>query len=1066
MSSKFTTQQTGIIAWFAGNHVAANLLMLLILAFGILSAINIRKQTTPDFELNNIQVVVAYPGAAPQEVEEGVVIKIEEAVQDIDEIVEINSTAREGSGTVVIEVSSDADLDNALADIKTRVDAIATFPGLSEKPVISKQEVPVHVVFLAVYGNLDEHTRKTLAQDIRDDLMLIPSVNDVQILGDRDYEISIEVSEANLREYGLTMAEVARAISASSVDLPGGEINTRGGDILLRTEGQVYTGAQYAGLVLRTYPDGTRLNVGDIATIRDGFVETEEFGRFNGETTVMLRVMAGGDQNELETAAAVREYVEKKSKSLPTAVKLESWVDRSHYLRGRLDMMIKNLFQGALLVFVILSLFLRYKVAFWVVVGIPVAFFGTLWLMPLGPIPVSVNVISLFAFILVLGIVVDDAIIIGESIYTRIRADGHTLDNVIKGTHSVAVAATFGVLTTIAAFMPMLFVGGVVGPFFEAMSMVVVFALFFSLIESKLILPAHLAHAKIKPVDEQALFDPDRPISLLGRIPRFFQRMQRRFQHGFLHLTHSLYKPLLSKALDNRGVTFSVFLAVLILTSGIIGGGLVRTVIFPEVPGDFIFVELTMQDGSAPSVRNEALARLEGAALAINADHAARFPDQDEPINHVGVFTNGDTGGQVFAEMPLDENRALNGEEITEMWRERVGEVPGVKKMTFSAGDNIGGGAPLSFNLTGSELPSLESAAARLRDKLAEYDGVFDIRDSTSAGGQEIRLSIRPEAEALGLDLNSLGRQVRQAFYGEEVQRIQRGKDELKVMVRFPVQERRSVADLENMRIRTDAGDQVPFASVATIDYGNAYSSIGRQNRKRTVTVSADIDPELVQPGDVIKELEESFIPELLARHPGVNYSLEGASLEEVELIKNLTLASIAAMFLIYALIAIPLRSYSQPLIIMSVIPFGLVGAVIGHLVMGKALSMFSMFGLIALAGVVVNDSLIMVDFINKARQSGMALKEAVVQSGVNRFRAIVLTSLTTAGGLMPIMMEKSVQAQWVIPMAISISFGIIFATVITLFLIPSLYLMLEDFKRTARNGRDLLLGRDPEPAA
>jgi multidrug efflux pump subunit AcrB len=1059
------SREKGLIAWFAGNHVAANLLMFMIIAFGIVSTFTIRKQTTPDFELNTVQVRVPYLGAAPQEVEEGVVIKIEEAIQDVDGIVELRSVAREGLGTVTAEVATDADINEILSEIKTRVDAIATFPALTEKPVIYKEEVPIHVVFVSLYGNLDEFARKALAQQIRDELMTLPPVNQVEILGDRAYEISIEVPEHVLRKYGLTMSEVSDAIRSASVDMPGGVINTAGGDILLRTEGQVYTGTEFGQLVLRTFPDGTRLTLGSIATIKDSFVETEGYGRFNGQETAILRVLAGGQQNELATAAAVKQYIERKAASLPEGVQMEIWVDRSHYLNGRLEMMMKNMLQGAALVFLILTLFLRLKVAIWVTIGIPIAFFGAMWLMPFGPWPVTINVISLFGFILVLGIVVDDAIIIGESVYTQIRAEGHTLDNVVKGAKKVALPATFGVLTTMAAFAPMLFVGGIVGPFFEALSVVVILCLLFSLIESKLILPAHLVRANIKPVDEDEIFAPYRDVGILKRVPKFLQRIQRRFQHGLHTLIHDKYAPLLEKALDNRGVTASIFLAILILAIGVMNSGLVRVVLFPEVPGDFIQMRLTMQNGTAPQVRNAALERLEQAVLDINEEYVAANPGVIDPVNHVAVFTQGDTGGMVFVEMPMDEDRPLNGDDITAMWREKVGEIAGVKELDFSDGDGFGGGAPLSFALSGNNYAALENAAHELEGRLHEYEGVFDVRNSISSGGEEIRLSIKPEAEALGLTMGMLGRQVRQAFYGEEAQRIQRGKDEVRVMVRYPRDDRRSVADLENMRIRTATGDEVPFGSVADISYGRAYSSINRQNRKRTVTVSADIDPELVEPGVIIEEISSDFIPELLSRHPGVDYGLEGASLEQMEFMRNITVATIAALFLIYALIAIPLRSYVQPLIIMSIIPFGLIGAVIGHYLMGVAISMFSLFGLIALAGVVVNDSLIMVSFINRAREEGVPAREALIGSGVQRFRAIILTSLTTAAGLMPIMLEKSVQAQFVIPMAISLSFGILFATIITLFLVPALYLLQQDLVLQLTKARDLLLGREDPPA-
>ena len=987
MSDSGRSKERGLIAWFAKNHVAANLLMLFIIVSGLISAFTIRKQTTPDFELNMVQVQVQYRGAAPQEVEEGVVIKIEEAIQDVKGITEIRSRSREGAGFVTVDVSQDADINEVLTEVKTRVDAISTFPGQTEKPVINKVEADTPVIFVAIHGGIDAYSRKLLAQDIRDDLLTLPEVSQIEFYGDRAFEISIEVSEHILRQYGLTMTEISQAIRESSIDMPGGTIKTEGGDIRLRTEGQVYTGAEYADLVLRTYPDGTRLTLGDIAVIDDGFEETQGFGRFDGEPTATLNILASGQQNELQTAAAVKTYVEERRKTLPNGVKIDLWVDRSHYLKGRLDMMLKNMWQGALLVFLVLSLFLRMKVAAWVIIGIPITFLGALFLMPHGPWPVTINMISLFGFIVVLGIVVDDAIIIGESIYTEIRAEGHTVDNVIKGAKRVALPATFGVLTTIAAFAPMLFVGGIAGSFFEAMAMVVILCLLFSLVESKLILPAHLVHAKIKPVDEDDLFNPQRRIGRFEKIPRFFQKIQRHTQHTLHRVIHDRYQPLLAKAIDNSGITVTSFIAVLILTIGVLNSGMLRTVLFPEVPGDFIRMQLQMESGTAPEARNEALQKIERAILELNDEYIADNPDMPPMISHIGSFSQGDTGAIAFVELPMVEGRPLQVSDIANAWRERVGEIPGVRELTYSDGDNFGGGAPLSFRLSGDNYAALEAAAGELEEHLSTFEGVFDIRNSSESGAQEIKLTIKPEAEALGLSQASLGRQVRQAFYGEEAQRIQRGKDELRVMVRYPKDDRRSVSDLENMKIRTPNGDEVPFSAVADVTFGSSYSAIARLDRARTITVSADIDPEIAEPGKIAREISNEYIPQLMSRHSGVNYGLEGSSKEEQELVRNIMVASVAALFLIYALIAIPLKSYGQPLVIMSVIPFGIVGAVIGHLLMGKALSMFSLFGLIALSGVVVNDSLIMVDFINKARSSGMSIKQAVIQSGTRRFQ-------------------------------------------------------------------------------
>ena len=674
--------------------------------------------------------------------------------------------------------------------------------------------------------------------------------------------------------------------------------------------------------------------------------------------------------------------------------------------------------------------------------------------MPVGPFPVTINMISLFGFIMVLGIVVDDAIIIGESIYTKIRADGHSIENVIKGAQKVALPATFGVLTTIAAFAPMLFVTGFAGPFFKAMSVVVILCLFFSIIESKLILPAHLAYAKIDEINEEEIFSPYSNIPWYKRPSRLFQRANRLVQNNLHSIIENKYAPLIEKAVRNRGLTIATFLSALIIIIGILNSGITKFVLFPEVPGDYVVVELTMIDGSSAESRDEVINRIEQAALDINDEWLEKYPNDLPPINKMGAYTGGmtelgtpvggDNIGLLVAELPF-ENRKVSVLELENMWRDKVEDMPGVKKLTFDSGRNIGGGSSISFNILGEDIKQLEEASKQLERKLTEYEGVFDIRSSLNVGGEEIKLDIKPQAESLGLSMASVGRQVRQAFYGEEAQRIQRGKNEIKVMVRYPEEDRTSIGNLESMRIRNNNGDEIPFSSVATANFGKAYSSIIRENGIRVVTVSADADSSTVEPRRVISDITENYIPEMRDKFPQLKFDLEGSSSETVKLVQELTNASIAALFLIYILIAIPLKSYLQPIIIMSVIPFGLIGAVIGHIVLNEAISMFSLFGLVALAGVVVTDSIIMVDFINKARQEGMDIIQAVVNSGTQRFRAIILTSLTTAIGLMPIMTETSAQAQFVIPMAISIAFGIVFATVITLFLVPCLYVLQDD---------------------
>jgi len=1026
---------SGIIAWFTRNNVAANLLMVSILVVGIFSYQNINKKMFPEFNPNSIQVTVAHLGAAPEEVEQSVILKVEEALEDLEGIKRITSTANEGFGVVNIELQSGYSISEKLDEVQMNVDAITTFPEQTEKPIISKLEFKNQVLWLSINGTMDRRTRQVMAQTIRDEIMILPSVNSVDVVGSRDYEISIEVSEDKLQKFALTFDEITQAVRASSIDMPGGTIKTHGGDILLRTQGQAYTGIEYGKLVLKTSADGTHLLLSDVANIVDGFVESEGFAKFDGQNTTSIRVQSTGDQNDLDIAEEVRQYVKKKNVNLPKGAELEIWGDSSFYLSERLDMMVTNMLMGSLLVFLVLTLFLRIKIAFWVMLGIPISFFGAFIMMPLlGDWSVSINLLSLFAFIMVLGIVVDDAIVIGESAYSEIQRYGHSTDNIIRGTMRVAMPATFGVLTTIAAFAPLLFIDASFAAFFRAIAIVVSFCLVFSLIESKWILPAHLAHMKYVPLTEEN--------------SNRLEKLQMRFKDWLENFIHHKYKPLLEKALIARYNTMASFIALLILAIGLIAGGFVKVEVFPNVPSDFIQGNITMVDGSTPRERNKAIDKIVAAALKV-ADENKH--DGVSFLKHTMVFTQGNTGAGFLLELVKSEHRELDAYEIEKLWRDEIGEIPGTRELRFFAGTNAGGGAAIEFQLTGRNDYELEAAAEAIQSKLKEYDGVYDVRNSFSRGSQEIKLDIKPEAEVLGLTLTSLARQVRQAFYGDEAQRIQRGRDELKVMVRYPEDKRLSIADLEDMWIRTPSGEKVPFYQVAEISIGQGFSSITRINQKRSITISADIDSEKVESRKVVTEMNEENIPDILSNYSTVEYGVEGASKDQADFLRQLGMAGLGALFLIYGLIAIPTKSYVQPIVIMSVIPFGIIGAIVGHWLLGKTINMMSMYGFIALTGVVVNDSLIMVDFINKAKGSGMKMIEVVTQAGTQRFRAILLTSLTTFFGIFPLYFESSLQAQFIIPMAISLGFGIVFATVITLFLIPALYLIKEDLHNLFR---------------
>ncbi len=1023
----------GIIAWFASNHVAANLLMVLIMLSGIYSAATIKKELHPAFQSNIVTIKMYYPGAAPSEVERGIVLKIEEAIKDIDEINRIESHSADSNATVRIEVHDGFDLAEVMDEIKIAVDGISSFPIEAESPTIKKYDKTTQAIQLQIYGEVNEFTAKALAEEIKQELLADTDIAKVAIWGAREYEITIEVDENALRKYSLTLSRVAQVIRNASIDMPGGSIRTENGDIMLRTQGQAYRQKEFEKLVLVSFADGTRLTLGDIATIDDGFEEHEGFALFDSAYSVGMAISAVGDQDTLSIAETVKEYIEDKRKELPQGVYLADWADSTFYLQSRLSMMLKNLLLGAILVFITLSLFMELKIAFWVMMGLPVCFLGAFALLPLEPFDVSLNMISLFGFILVLGIVVDDAIIIGESVHSQINRHGHSLQHVIEGTHRVAVPATFGVLTTICAFMPTIFISGVWHNFPAACGFVVLFCLLFSLIESKWILPAHLA-------------------SMHTGIFRWIKSdaqntLQKACNRHLYHFISHTYAPFLKKAIANRYTTLACFIASLILIIGLIGGGWARYVMVPDAPNDFVQVNLEMARGTAEHQTMAAIQHISESIYRMEKRHKKETGDERGFIKH--VFSYGQQGliGFFMLEMTKQEEREITSYDIVNRWREEVGEIPGAKVLSFSAAEPDSG-PDIAFNLLAEDKTELEAAANELAQKLQSYAGVYDVKNGASETIDEIHLQIKPGAQALGITLADLGRQVREAFYGAEAQRIQRGNDEIKVMVRYPLSDRRSISNLESMYIRTAQGNEVPILAVADMQITPGYAKMTRINGKRALQVSAMVDKAHVEPRQIVTEITEEYFQQLFKQYPNVSFKLDGSSLEDQKMETSLFTGFALSLFGIFALLAVPLRSYLQPIVIMSVIPFGIIGAVVGHMLMGLAVSMMSIFGIIALSGVVVNDSLIMVDFINRAKEKGESIMEAVVGAGCQRFRAIMLTSLTTFFGVLPMLLESSVQAQFVIPMAVSLGFGIIFATVITLLLVPCLYVMLNDLAR------------------
>jgi multidrug efflux pump subunit AcrB len=1014
----------GLIGWFATNHVAANLLMFFIIALGIYGVFILKKETFPGITRDAITVSVPYLGAAPQEVEEGVLLKVEEAIEGIEGLGEIQSVATEGMGRVTVEVLEGFEMGDVMDEVKLAVDSIQSFPGETERPTISKFTFSRGAINLQVYGNLEESAMKELTDRIADEVMALPEVTSAQVMGTRPFEVSVEIDEVTLREYGLTLSQVSQAIRAWSVDIPGGSIRSDSGDIRLRAKGQAYTGEEFENIILMTRPDGTRLRLGDVATVRDAFAEVESYSFFDGQRSFGINVMATEDESEIEISDAVRRYVDARSATLPDGVKLEHWADGTFYLKGRMEMMLENMAIGAVLVFFVLGIFLHLKIAAWVLIGLPVAFLGAFMLMPV--VGVSINVMSLFAFILVLGIVVDDAIIIAESAFTETEKYGYTVANVVRGAQRVAVPATFGVLTTIMAFMPLLMVGGMMQSINQSLGWVVVLCLAFSLVESKLILPAHLAALKSSHGEKKGVAD--KVDSLLKRF------------------VGNVYTPFLRRAIEFRYATASFFLGLLIVTSGLVAGGVVPFVFFPEIDSDFVMANIELQEGAPESLIQEIVAQLDEGLREINEEIKQETGTDRDVIDHMyASISNGKTG-RFQVELDKNEGRAATPKEIETRWRNRIGEIAGTKEMKFSSGMHMGGGPPIAFKMQGRNFEELEAASAELVAYLRSFDGVFEVESTAEAGPEEVQLKIKPEAEALGITLTDLASQVRQAFYGAEAQRIQRGDQEVRVMVRYPRDQRKSLGNLESMWIRLPDGRELPFHAVAEYDLEIGYNSIQRVDGRRTVSVTANVNNAVTQPMVVMGAITRDFFPQLAQKYPGVSKDLTGSSREERMSLGEMGYAFLAALGGIYALMAVPLRSYIQPLVIMSVIPFGIVGAVVGHMVVGIALNSISMIGIIALSGVVVNDSLIMVDFVNKRVAAGMGVMEAAIESGGARFRAIMLTSLTTFFGLIPIVMESSMQAQIVIPMAVSLAFGIVFATVITLVLIPCLYNIIQDW--------------------
>ena len=1032
-----------MIAWFAKNGVAANLLLGIIVIAGIFSIKGMKMELFPDFDLDLVSITVPYPGAAPLEVEDGICKQIEEKIWDLSGIKKLVSYSREGEGVVGVQVERGNDPQELADKIKVRVDSILNFPEEAEKPIVEVATQRRRVLAVAIHGNCDEKSLRKIADKTLDDLTNLTGITQVEIAGIRKPEIGIEVSEASLRQYGLSFDQVAQALKRSSIDTPGGVARTSSGETLLRSMGKAQDGKQFEEIRLLSNANGSNVQAGDLANVKDGFEDKVLYTRFSNEPAVTLRVFRVGKQSPIDISERVTDYVDTIKPRLPEGISMTVWQDSSYYLQGRLEMMIRNAFQGLLLVFLVLSFFLRPSLAVWVALGLPISFMGAFATM--GVLDASINLVSLFAFIVVLGILVDDAIVVGESVYTLGTKGEKPLQASINGTHLVAMPVTFAIITSMVAFVPMLFLPGWLGKLMKDIPLVVIPALFFSLVESKFILPYHLSLCRFDSLPKNSL-----------------SRIQNRISVGLERFIEIRYQPFLKKCLEWRYLTLSCFLGLLMVTFGLIAGGHVPSIRgVPPVPSDYISVKILMQDGVPAETTQKALAEVERARLETidylieqKEPNPFRYvmktmgaqPFSGGPRENADIAT-GSNRGEISVELIKSEDRTRSAPQISALWRERIGPLPGLKQLFF--GDVAAGGSKTAIDLeiAGQDLKAMGVAADLVKKKLASYEGIFDVTDTYSGGKREMKIEINANGLALGLTQSDLGRQIRQAYYGEEIQRIQKERDEVKVMLRYPLKDRKTLTALHDLRVRTSSGVEAPLSEVATITMGQGYPTIKRSDRSRIINVQTSANKDTAKVPLIERDLELNFLPSLREKFPNSRFTFVGEKKEQEESDSGLAQAGGICLFVIYALLAIPFRSYLQPFLIMSVIPFGLIGAVLGHFLFGLPLSQLSHFGLVALTGVVINDSLVLVHYVNQ-RAKETTLLEATRLAGMARFRAILLTSLTTFVGLLPILFERSLQAQFLKPMAIAIGFGVLFATFITLLMVPCLYLILEDLKK------------------
>lgn len=1045
-----------MIRWFAKNGYAANFLMVAILLAGVYAVMfKIPTEVTPTFRMSFIHVNMPLPGGTPAEVEQKIVLPVEKSLEGLSEIKSITSEAHSNFAQFTIHTKDGIDMDKLRTEIESRINGVSTFPPEMEKPRIRIPDTAnwMEVISVVVSGKMSEKDLQTAARKVRDDLTAIPGISKVDINAARDREISVEINQETLKDYGLTLETISRAIRQNSLDLSAGSIRTDAARVLLRSTNQALDRAAFENIIV-SRTSGATVRLGDIATVHDSFDEQRKITRFNGEACIIVEVKRQSDESALKISDKVHDYVNGAGSRFPEGVKLATWNDDSVSLRGRIDTLFWNLLQGCLLVFLLLGVFLRLSLAFWVVVGIPVSFAGGLILMP--AMGVTANIMSLFGFIIVLGIVVDDAIVTSEHIFSKLKTGMDPLEATVTGAKEISVPVTFGVLTTVVAFIPLAFFDGWMGTLAKQIPYVVIPVLLFSLIESKLVLPSHLKHLKTNRRGGGAIVRVQQGVA--GLLDKFITRV---------------YQPTLERAVRYRYATLALFAAVAMGCAGYVASGVMGFEAMPSVDRYFIFARLRMSEGTTFEQTDARISRIEDAAYRLRA----RFRDGDggpSLIGNVMSATGGwpswgrgdDRQGFVLVEILPPSKRKHRGpknQEIADAWRELVGEVPGAQSFSIrterSGGRIMGEREDIEIELRGNDTDVMIPVAKEIQKRLKAHEGVRNAFTNIEEQQNEFQITLLPYGRDLGLTQEMLARQVRRAFHGDEAQRVQRGEDSVKVMVRFPKEERQSLHTLDDLRIGLPNGASVSLDQVATVTRGFSPPRIRRRDGSRVYTISAVPMSRQTNINTIADEITP-VLDDITTHNPGTSWKFEGALAETKENKQRVWVTGGLMLFTLFALLAIPFKSVTQPIFVLLAVPFGAVGALLGHVLLDLTPSFLSFFGMLALAGVVVNDSLVMVDFTNIKRRGGASAYDAVIHSGSARFRPILLTSLTTFAGLMPLIFERSIQAQFLIPMAVSLAFGIMFATVITLFLIPCAYLATEDFKNFFRR----LFGKRREP--